>query len=69
MITQTLEWYRFGEKQPEVDEYCLMTFGGVPPKLVRLHSGDEWRSGDGQIFNIDDTDLWAYWSEPKEEGK
>lgn len=70
MITQTLEWYRFGDKMPELDKLCLVTTWGSEPQVAHLtfdpDDGDRW-SSNGYISPVMDDDLWAYWVEPKEE--
>lgn len=73
MIQQTLEWHRFGEERPEEEVECLLISEGfedfVLPLVVmreEMHRM-EWQGPDYSTTFCVDSDLWAYWSEPKEE--
>lgn len=69
MITQTLEWHRFGDEMPELGKECLLipvnsadpvVVSELTIKAMEPRWNDTW-------FLMSDDDLWAYWSEPKEE--
>lgn len=76
MIQQTLEWHRFGDERPEDNSQCLLMRsylfepGYCVPESARYDARDNrswcWESKTTS-YKERDTDLWAYWSEPKEE--
>lgn len=72
MIKQTLEWHRFGDIGPAEEKDCLLIPRKAWDEIVIAHTtwkteGLVWCSNAMADFDVDDTDLWAYWNEPKEE--
>lgn len=76
MIQQTLEWHRFGDERPMDAMSCLLmrsyTFekGYYYPTCARYdgRANTVWCWEDVRTrYKGQSNDLWAYWSEPKEE--
>lgn len=72
MISQTLEWYRFGDVRPEMGKDCMVLRDDQPLKCLLSSHLEKvgltiiyWVGWDG-YYVPDDNDLWAYWEKPKE---
>jgi len=82
MITQTLEWHRFGDESPEPNQPCVIIynpncwpqFGYLSPNTV--HGARKYKYEWAEVFDHNEEmirckpeHLWAYWVEPKEAGE